>query len=677
VTAVPRRQVSGSAGAWSKPGRQVSGSAGAWSKPEGPVRAPLAGAVVGVAALAVHARALDAPFVWDDRLVILRSPLVLEAHALAAYFRAPFWNERFEADAVRAFFRPVVTLSYRLDYLLGGHTPFVFHLTNILLHTAVTVLLFAWMCRLGAGVLAAAMATLLWALHPRLTESVSWISGRTDVLAMVFMLAALLAWPAWPDPSPRRKVRARSRTAVAAALLLVALLAKEVAIVAVAAVAGTEALRQPTPRAWAARLAPMGVAVTLYAALRWGATNAMPTGESAPHGWPWFMPLSSLGTYALMVVDPRASAQIGDVSRPSAAVAWIGAGVVVAAGLGAWRLVRSHDVRAVRLAAPACLAVLGVAIVMHLVPLPVSVIAADRYLYVPLAGIAAVVALVVTDAPERVRRVALPAGGGLAILLGVLTISRIDDWRDELRFWVVTARSASASPTIALGELANVLYRDRDYTDALPIYRAVANTDSAIGRRNLSNVAASLAMLGRYDEALVIRQALIDADAANPRRYFDAGLVYLHARRFDPARAALGRAVALAPDYEEARRMLAMTSEAEAAWPGVASADDDPARARWLARIGARVEAQRAYLVLLARPGTAPADVLAAAQYLVDEGDLDAAEASVLRAAAAVQAGANRQTVSGLEDLLLERKEQTARIQAALRDIRALVGNGS
>jgi tetratricopeptide (TPR) repeat protein len=255
---------------------------------------------------------------------------------------------------------------------------------------------------------------------------------------------------------------------------------------------------------------------------------------------------------------------------------------------------------------------------------------------------------------------------------------RIDDWRDELRFWVVTARSASGSPTIALGELANVLYRDRDYTDALPIYRAVASTDSPIGRRHLSNVAASLSMLGRYDEALVIRQALIDVDAANPRRYFDAGLVHLHARRFDPARAALERAIALAPDYEEAQRMLAMTSEAEAAWPGLAAlVEGDPARARWLARIGARVEAQRAYLALVARTETSPADVLAAAQYLVDEGDLEAAEASVLRAAAVAPPVGYLEIVSGLEGLVLERRERTARIQAALPDVRALLGSGS
>jgi hypothetical protein len=622
--------------------------------------------LVGVLALAIHGRALDAPFVWDDRFLILRSPLVTEAHPLSAYLRAPFWNERFEADAVRAFFRPIVTLSYRLDYLLSGPSPFGFHLTNIVLHAAVTVLLFAWMCRLGAGVLASALATSLWALEPRLTESVSWVSGRTDVLAMLLMLGAALVWPDAETQAAGRRLREWA----AAALVFAALLAKEVAVVGAFAIVATEVLRHPRPRAWAMRLVPLAVALLGYGALRWSVASAMPTGESAPHGSPWFMPLSSLGTYAIMVVDPRPAAQIGDVSRPSIAAAVLGAGVVVAAGFAGWRLVRT---RAFRLAGPACLAAFGVALVIHVVPLPVSVIAADRYLYVPLAGIAALAALAATGVPARVRQVALFAGGGVAVLFAVLTTMRIDDWRDELRFWIVTARGSTEQPIVAMGELANVLYRDADYVDALPIYRAVAErSDGAIGRRHLSNAAASLAMLGRYDEALAVRQSLLSTEPQNPRRYFDVGLVHLHARRFDSARAGFERALALAPDYVEARNMMATTREAEAAWPGLATAEGDPVRARWLVRLGARMEAQRAYLALVARPDMTPAEVLEAAKYVVEEGDLKVAEAIVRRASEASETSKPNETPA-LERLLQERMERAERIQAATPAIRSLL----
>jgi tetratricopeptide (TPR) repeat protein len=631
--------------------------------PQPPVRPSLVGALLAVAALAVHARALDAPLVWDDRLLIMRSPLVLEPHPLWAYFRAPFWNEGFDADSVRAFFRPLVTLSFRLDYVVNGASPFGFHLTNVVLHAAVTVLVFAWMRRLRAGLLAAAAATALWALHPRLTESVTWVSGRTDVLAALLMFAAMLTWPDDGGGNPGRRA---PRAWAAAALLLLALLAKEVAIVGGFAIVAAELLRDRDLRSAVKRLLPLGLAFVAYGALRWNALRAAPTDD--PVRWPWFAPLSALGTYAEMTVDPRASAQIGDVAHPAPLAALGGVVVLVALALGVARSVRAGDRTWI---GPACVAALGIALVLHVVPLPVSVIAADRYLYVPLAGMAAAAALATTRATPGVRRALLPAAGAAAVLFGVMTTSRIDDWRDELRFWLVTTRAARTDDTIPLGELANVLYRAGDYAAALPIYRAIAgHGDGPDARRNLSNVAACLAMLGHYDAALAVRQQLADADPGNARRHLDVGLVRLHARQFAQARAEFARALVLAPSYEEARTMLARTDEAESTWPAVAGAGDgDALRPRWLARLGAREEAQAAYVALAARPDAPPADVLEAARYALDRGDLEVAEILVPRAIAGEPAAER----APLEQLLHEREATAERVRVAGPEIRGLL----
>jgi tetratricopeptide (TPR) repeat protein len=628
-----------------------------------PVRPSLVGGLLAVAVLAVHARALDAPFLWDDRLLILRSPLVLEPHPLWAYFRAPFWNERFDADGVRAFFRPLVTLSYRLDVVLHGATPFGFHLTNVILHATVAVLVFAWMRRLGAAVLPAAAATALWALHPRLTESVTWISGRTDVLAALFMFAAMLVWPEEGTSAPRRAVRAW----VAALLLLLALLAKEVAVAGGLAIVFGQGLRDRDPRATTLRVLPVGLAFAVYGALRWNALHGMPVDD--PRHFPWFAPLSALGTYAEMIVDPRASAQIGDVSHPAPLAAALGTLVLAAAALGVSRALRARDRVWI---GPASVASFGIALVVHLVALPVSVLAADRYLYVPLAGLAALAALATTRATPHLRRWLLLGASATAVIFAGMSTLRIDDWRDELRFWMVTARAAPTGDPLPLGELASVLYRAGDYAEALPIYLAVAaHDDGPIGRRHLSNAAACLAMLGRYDEALALRQQLIDAEPRNGRRYFDAGLVQLHARRFGLARAAFTQALALVPDYDEARTMLARTDEAEAAWPAVeAASEGDPLRARWLARLGAREDAQSAYVALAGQANATPADVLEAARYALDKGDLPVAEALVGRAS-----GATTEERIALEGLLREREATAQRVRAATPEIHALLAH--
>ncbi|PKN13756.1 MAG: hypothetical protein CVU69_00865 [Deltaproteobacteria bacterium HGW-Deltaproteobacteria-4] len=127
------------------------------------------------------------------------------------------------------YYRPLTILTYTLDRDLWGTIPSFMHLENILLHLACACLVFAITKRLlplwgPKGLWPALLAALFFALHPIATESVSWISGRTDPLMAVFLLLAvwlsLLALPA-----------GRPLAALAGSgALFVACLAKEVAV---------------------------------------------------------------------------------------------------------------------------------------------------------------------------------------------------------------------------------------------------------------------------------------------------------------------------------------------------------------------------------------------------------------------------------------------------------------
>lgn len=94
------------------------------------------------------------------------------------------------------YFRPLVELSYYLDNLFWGMHARFMHLENILLHAINTLLVFflatlaarAWAVKAPWFPLASA---LLFAVHPINTESVTWIAGRTDPLAAVFVFAAI------------------------------------------------------------------------------------------------------------------------------------------------------------------------------------------------------------------------------------------------------------------------------------------------------------------------------------------------------------------------------------------------------------------------------------------------------------------------------------------------------
>ncbi len=129
----------------------------------------------------VFHKALSAGFVWDDLMIISN----------AAGINNPY-HGIFSLPWIKgSFFRPIPTVTIQLDYLLWGATPFGYHLTNLLIHCLSAVLVFTVMKKLTNTTIALASAV-LFSVHPAVTEVVSWISCRFDLLALFFALLAML-----------------------------------------------------------------------------------------------------------------------------------------------------------------------------------------------------------------------------------------------------------------------------------------------------------------------------------------------------------------------------------------------------------------------------------------------------------------------------------------------------
>ncbi len=94
------------------------------------------------------------------------------------------------------FVRPVVILSLVADHALWRFNPLGFHLTNVVLHAVNAFLIFWLMRRMMAivdradAILVPILAGAFFLVHPSHTEAVTWIAGRTDVIATVFGLLA-------------------------------------------------------------------------------------------------------------------------------------------------------------------------------------------------------------------------------------------------------------------------------------------------------------------------------------------------------------------------------------------------------------------------------------------------------------------------------------------------------
>lgn len=392
-------------------------------------------ACLSLAALAVgtFAHALRSDFVdFDDYYLVMHN----------ARIRSLSWEHVSSILVYRSpegAWLPARELSYSLDYAVWGLDPFGFHLTNLALHAANVLLVYALLCWLLRRQSLAWLAAAWWVVHPVQAASVAWVSGRRDVLYGFFFLLAFLSFVG----SERRWRQGRSWAWLYAAslvCLLLSLLSKAagmmlfalLALVVVMFEQGEEPLWQRLlvclPHAvitagvvgihlWVARQANVVKSVFLgdrlpsvpYVLASYWRLALFPVQLSTPYArtplaWPrdqWLV----LGTTALL------------------------AAVVAAVVAAVWRRRASRQV-------VFCVAwwFLMLLPVSNLVPL--SNLLADRYLYLPLVALCALGAELVGRVWSRGRRgVVLGCALAVVAVLAAGASSRARVWSDSLTFW--------------------------------------------------------------------------------------------------------------------------------------------------------------------------------------------------------------------------------------------------
>ena len=157
--------------------------------------------------------------------------------ALGLLFFLPSLHIRFVSDDIshileasenlihpsRPYYRPLTELSLHLDRILWGMKPFGFHLTNLLIHLANTLLVVALGRQLGLGRPAAVLSGFLFLLHPVHGQAIFWISGRTDLLCTLFYMLGLLVFF-------KQRLQPGWKGLLGSTLLLLALFSKEMAV---------------------------------------------------------------------------------------------------------------------------------------------------------------------------------------------------------------------------------------------------------------------------------------------------------------------------------------------------------------------------------------------------------------------------------------------------------------
>jgi len=538
-------------------------------------------------ALLVNQNVLQNGLGWDDDIIIksLRPP-----EKLLSLVVPQLGDHSTKVES--SYYRPLVFLSYYLDYFIWGRRPFGFHLSVWAAHILNTALFFFIVRALfkepspsddppfPSGYFSARyhivplISASLFAVHPAHAEAVAWIAGRNDVFCATFALLSFLAYLFY------HRRHNPILFALSMGFFLFALLAKEVAVGLVALVPAYEILATPQnrPVAWK-RVGLRSFAPTLLVLIYFGlrfVTIEHPFGANSSDAQPvhhaasWIRSLfGTFGYYLKIMIDPYPHHPFIGTVPTSGPVVIFG---LLASILLAVAILHAFIRRDVAI---------GVGLIWGVVTLAPALEAAifnigtaplaERYVYLPSVGfLIAAVGWVVPWVNRRIsafdpRRRRVWAQIGMAALIVGLSAWSMESWhrnrvwRDPVTFWTAAAESSldSGYPHRALGVefamLGKAPEAEASYRRAIAIDERVLGPDHTEVASSLTVLGVLYGSVGRYSdaEATTLRSLSIWEKAFGPdhpnvgTELNNLGVLYRKEKRYPEAEQFLTRSLSI------------------------------------------------------------------------------------------------------------------------------------
>jgi protein O-mannosyl-transferase len=546
-----------------------------------------------------YANSLTGEFLYDDWYQIERNPAIKSWSSLSSVFSRHVWEfaNTENMPVTGLYYRPIFNFALLVNYQLFGSSVIGWHLVSLLFHLGTTTLVY----RLGRlwnfERLPAAVAALLFGLHPIHSETVAWASALPDLLLGFFVLGGLLLYEHFRLAQRHRALFYLGSLACA----VLALGGKETGIVLPLFLLVREAFDRGTGADTGARVKKITLRIGPFVALVAGYLQVrhavlgfiVKTNEHTLGDLVLTVPFI-LAQYLRKLVAPYPLAFIYDYEFIQAASDprfWGCALLLLAVAAFVIRFWTSSP------GAMKALALFGIFLLpaLNLRALtPIESIAHDRYLYLPSAGFFLAAAFAVGWAANRLggnRETSLLSAGVVATcLLAPMTFFQNRTWQNDtvltehaLRFaprWaflhlhLAEVYEENGRVSEAENELKSVLAFAPDWASG---YATLANFYSRRGRFQEAerlyleairrggtdvlstriNLAVTKIRLGKLAEAKTILEQVLAERPENTAANFNLGLVHEKQDALDLAEQRYLKAISRDPAYVDPRINLA------------------------------------------------------------------------------------------------------------------------
>jgi tetratricopeptide (TPR) repeat protein len=532
------------------------------------------------AALLVYGNSLRNGFTLDDEAYIVQNHQVTGLSL----------KEIFQPNQYANIFRPLTFSSFALNWSIGGARPFGYHLLNMLLHAAVTLLLYlllrALLDSLPQGETVSFIASLLFAVHPIHAEAVASIVGRSEMLAAGFLMAAWI-------------LHLRDQQVLSLLCFVLALLSKESAVVFTPVLlAGDYAcgkLRTFQRYGWFAGI------TGLFLALLWKVQG----GRFGPKEISFLdNPLASLPAslrilnalriawkYIGLHLYPATLSSDYSYNAILIYAKWrYGIAAALAASLVVILWLWAVWTRRSGWALAGAIYLGGFAVTANVL-LPSATIMAERLAYLPSAGFCLLVAMMWIWVKKHNATLAWTVIGAVVVALATRTLMRNRDWRDNFTLESAAVKAVPGSAKMHLDLGAEYMYRGQlglagqEYETSLQIYptpeafewygileskmghdqqalRLMQTALSRMGRNtrnydfSVVNLAAQEIKIGQPGDALNLLNQEIAESPGYSRAWSNRAVIHLQSGEMESARSDAQTALRLDPANEQAEKVL-------------------------------------------------------------------------------------------------------------------------
>jgi protein O-mannosyl-transferase len=588
-------------------------------------------ALIVLAGALVYGNGLSGPLLFDDENSILNNRSIRQLTPLSRPLSPP------RNTPVAG--RPVVNLTFAVNYAIGGLDVTGYHVTNVAIHLLVALTLYGIVRRAlrltrvprilheDADLIALAVAV-LWVVHPLNSESVSYLTERTESLMALFYLLTLYA-------AIRAATSTQSGiwTAVAVVASALGMASKESMVTAPVMVLLFDRvfLYRSWREAWAERrylYSGLAASWIVLGIILWSAPRTTVGFGTTTTAWVYFLnQLQVITRYLWLVVWPQALVLDYGLPRPLGITDVIVPGIILLAlgGLTVWALWRKP-----------LLGFLGAWVFVTLAPtssfVPIATeVGAERRMYLAMAALAVLAVLAVRwlivrgNAGERRARwrIAGAVIGLACVLLGARTFMRNREYASRLTMAQAgvdrrphgRARLMLADELIRAGQheqavnqlklavsdfpqayfaLATEMLAGGRGTDAVThaqtFIRLVPDSPAVPAARNLMGQALSLD--GKLEQAAEQFTLLTKATPRDPEPFVRLGNIQVRQRRFEEGIRSYEAALALRPNDPEILKQLGLAFSAtnrlddavQAFYSGVNARPNDIALLNFLGR---------------------------------------------------------------------------------------------